>query len=337
MHGAGNDFVVFDTNEIKRLSDIEELKEKQKFTIEELSEISLEISNRKIGVGCDQVIIVTEPSDFEMNQYQMIIFNCDGTQATMCGNGIRCFSKFIIDKNIKPSSSSKISDKQEQKEQIIETLAGQKKTYPIYDHPDNKPSMTMMIKVNMGSPLILKTRENVKEIPIENQLILTSTESYLFRKTIVLENKQTLECILVSNGNPHCVIFLDDNIEKGYLPEDTKLDTMVIEDIAKLLQSNSLFFDSANIEFVQKRLNQKNELDARVYERGAGETLACGTGACAVASASILVNKCNPNSPVKVHMPGGTLHMEWENPNNQSSIIYKTGPATTVFSSIFQF
>ncbi|GAM20314.1 hypothetical protein SAMD00019534_034890, partial [Acytostelium subglobosum LB1] len=357
MHGAGNDFVLFKRNG-KHHNDYGH----EPLSLDELSYISKSIANRKLGVGCDQVIIVTDaPSP--KSDYEMLIYNQDGSVATMCGNGVRCFSKYITDNRI-PSvymmdGGNNVDEVYEERMfQRVHTLAGIIITYPL---AQSTYGLTKLIKVNMGSPLVLKTnappslaslsspepptttttKEDNRVIltPITGQMYYSKTINVLGMATTTCTSSSTsssaaitlFQCILVSMGNPHCVVFLEDNIKLGSLPTDTSLDTLDIADIGKKIEADPIFIDSCNVEFVTVCTNHLiRKVRARVWERGTGETLACGTGACAVAVASILTGKCQVDETVSINMPGGELLIDW---NQQEGKVYKTGPATTVFTS----
>ncbi|EGC32655.1 hypothetical protein DICPUDRAFT_155352 [Dictyostelium purpureum] len=334
MHGAGNDFVCFETNKVERINSFD----KSEISLKELKDISLILADRKYGVGCDQLIICNNNPKVEKSaHYEMIVINSDGQQATMCGNGVRCFSKFVIDNKIESKSLNGTPKKDEttsEIEQKVETLAGLIITYPqIYHHLNTRN--VMMVKVNMGNALVLKTnkwKESYGTVLNNKQSIDKS--AYLETVELNLPNCKQLECVLVSMGNPHCIVFLQRNIELGYLNKEecSNLKTMKIEDIAVALQKHPLFTDSCNVEFVYQSNENKlsNTVISRVYERGAGETLACGTGASAVAVASILMGHCDSEKEVTCSMPGGDLLIQWGSGNKN---VFKTGPACTVFSS----
>ncbi|KAN0038728.1 hypothetical protein ACTA71_000914 [Dictyostelium dimigraforme] len=331
MHGAGNDFIVFETNKVKRLDGTE-----NEITLKELQEITLKLSHRKLGVGFDQAIIINnDPKVLKSAHYEMIVINSDGEQATMCGNGVRCFSKYIIDNCIESKSLNGTPKEEENGdiEQKIETLAGLVITYPKILHHLNQYNL-MMIKVNMNNALVLKTNQ-FKDEEFENVLNkgVTDEKAYIYTiNDLSLPQCNQLECVLVSMGNPHCVIFLERNIELGNLSEDTSnLSTMKIDEIAIKLQKLPLFKDGCNVEFVStKHSKTTNRVISRVFERGTGETLACGTGACGVAVASILMSHCDKDKEVTVSMPGGDLLIQW---SNETGEVFKTGPACTVFNS----
>ncbi|EAL72365.1 hypothetical protein DDB_G0270030 [Dictyostelium discoideum AX4] len=334
MHGAGNDFVVFEKNKVERLNG-----DKSTVTFEEIVGFTTKIAHRKLGIGFDQLIVIDDNPIDKNAAYGMDVINCDGNIEVMCGNGVRCFSKYIVDnkvlsKNLKEQLNF---DGDDDIEQIIETKSGIVKTYPLLKHHlNNKDNDVIMVKVNMGTP---KVSRFINEIDRHIPKVLTNQspiESYMYTIDIGLPYCSKLECVYVTVGGNQCVVFIDRNIELGYLDssygDHTKFSTIDFKEISDIIQSNVNGFDDIpNVEFVIQSPQDKleNKVISRVVERGNGETLACGTGACGVAISSILKGYCNENTEITVEMPGGKLLIQW-NPNNE---IFKTGPATSVFKS----
>lgn len=267
MHGLGNDYVYMDAINQK---------------IENRSELAKFVSDRHFGIGSDGLILIcpSEKADFRMQ-----MFNQDGSEAEMCGNGIRCVGKFVYDKGLT------------NKETItVETLAGIKTLVMTA-----KNGKIETARVDMGEPIL--EPEKIPVISNENPV-----------KNLRLEEEErnfTFTC--VSMGNPHAVTFIEEDVNKF--------------DICKYgakLEVNKAFPKKANIEFIN--VIDDKTLKMRVWERGAGETLACGTGACAVTVAAILNGYTERT--VTVHLLGGDLKIEWSKNDNH---VYMTGPATTVF------
>ena len=267
MHGLGNDYVYMDAINQK---------------IENRSELAKFVSDRHFGIGSDGLILIcpSEKADFRMQ-----MFNQDGSEAEMCGNGIRCVGKFVYDKGLT------------KKETItVETLAGIKTLVMTA-----KNGKIETARVDMGEPIL-----EPEKIPV------ISNENPVKNLKLEVENKDfTFTC--VSMGNPHAVTFIKEDVNKF--------------DICKYgakLEVNKAFPKKANIEFIN--VIDDKTLKMRVWERGAGETLACGTGACAVTVSAILNGYTK--RAITVHLLGGDLKIEW---NKNDNHVYMTGPATTVF------
>lgn len=268
MHGCGNDYIYVDGSR-------EQIEEAKK------PEIVKRLSDRHFGIGGDGVIFInpSQEADFEMEMYNM-----DGSRAEMCGNGIRCVAKFVYDKGL--TNQTKIS--------IIS--CGKIKYLELFV-TDGKVST---VKVNMGAPVL-----QAQEIPV-----LADTQEVIAQRIEVEDTVYEMTC--VSMGNPHAVIFVD---EVSSLP---------IEQIGPLFENHVRFPKRTNTEFV--RILDKDTVEMRVWERGTGETLACGTGACAVAVAGVLNGLTNEKVTVK--LLGGILEIEWDRKEN---LVFMTGPAATVF------
>lgn len=267
MHGLGNDYVYIDCTNGQEIEDI--------------STLAQFVSNRHFGIGSDGLILICESN---VADFKMRMFNYDGSEAEMCGNGIRCVGKFVYDKGLT------------NKETItVETLAGIKKL-----KFNIKEGKVQTVEVDMGEPIL-----EAKNIPV------VSSKSPVKNLKIQLDDKEFI-FTCVSMGNPHAITIVDD------------VKNFDIEKYGPILEIDSHFPKRANIEFIE--LVDKNNIKMRVWERGAGETLACGTGACASVVA------CNLNDYIEneadVELLGGTLNIKWNKENNH---IYMTGTATTVF------
>ncbi len=272
MHGLGNDFVVVDGF-------------REKLAEEALPDIAKSLCDRHFGIGSDGLILVL-PS--RVANVRMRMFNPDGSEAEMCGNGIRCFGKFVYDRGINRDNPL-----------TVETLAGIKTIKLTVEE-----GKVVSARVDMGKP-----RFSRSEIPMAPTS--SGSADKVIGETIKVDGKK-FEVTCVSMGNPHCVIFEDD------------VDTFPVEKIGPLVENHRLFPQRTNVEFVQV-LNTK-EIKVRVWERGAGITPACGTGACASAVASNLNGKTGRK--VTVHLPGGDLFIEWLGNDHVSM----TGPAVEVFT-----
>ncbi len=266
MEGLGNDYVYINC-----------FKEH----VKNPGELAVKISDRHFGVGGDGMILIkpSEKADFTMDMY-----NADGTQAEMCGNGIRCVGKYVYDYGLTDKTS--IS---------VETLAGIK--YLDLKVENGKVSM---VTVDMGSPIM-----NAADVPVK------SDKGQVVNERITVDGVDYyMTC--VSMGNPHAVMFVDDT------------DSFPLEKTGPLFENNPVFPNRVNAEFVQ--VLDRKTVKMRVWERGTGETLACGTGSCATAVACVLNNKTDNELTVK--LLGGDLIIRYDRENNK---IYMTGPARVVF------
>ncbi len=266
MHGLGNDYVYVDA-----ISQ----------DINEPSSLAQFVSNRNFGVGSDGLILICKS---DIADFKMRMFNSDGSEAEMCGNGIRCVGKFVYDKGLTNKT-----------EVAIETLAGIK-----YLQLNVKDGKVETARVDMGEPIF-----EPEEIPV------VSSEKPVKNLHTVSQGKEfTMTC--VSMGNPHAITVVDD------------VKQFDVEKYGSVLEVDKAFPKRINVEFAE--IVDKDKIKMRVWERGAGETLACGTGACATAVA------CNingyTNREVTVELLGGNLKIEW---NKEDNHVYMTGPATTVF------
>ncbi|MBI2580945.1 diaminopimelate epimerase [Candidatus Woesearchaeota archaeon] len=279
MHGLGNDYVVFD------LFGGDSRKAFDKLSESELKSFAKRICDRHFGIGADGILLAL-PSKRKGYDGVMRIVNADGSEAEMCGNGIRCIAKLLIDKGY---------CKNRRRELKIDTLSGIKKI----------AATDGMFRVDMGSPRLLR-----KEIPMNGKATAIAVN-----EPLQLKYKQT-KITAVSMGNPHAVVFADDaNID---------IDAFDIEEMGKEIENHRVFPRRTNVEFV--RVLNKGEIELRVWERGVGETLACGTGSCAAVVACALNQKTGRK--VNVHLTGGDLIVEWAKDNH----VYMTGPAAYVFS-----
>ena len=268
MHGCGNDYIYVDG-------------QKEQIAPEEKPGVVRFLSDRHFGVGGDGVIFINPSSeaDFEMEMY-----NADGSRAEMCGNGIRCVAKYVYDKGLTD------------KEEFTIVSAGMRKQISL----TVKEGKAAAARVNMGRPELA-----VEKIPV------ISKEKQVIDEEILVEGKPyRMTC--VSMGNPHAVVFMED------------VKHMRIEEIGPSFENHPRFPKRINTEFV--RVIDRHNVEMRVWERGTGETLACGTGCCATAAACVLNGLTDRK--VTVHVPGGSLLIEW---NEKEDTIYMTGPAETVF------
>lgn len=277
MEGLGNDYVYVDCT---------------KQDIENASNLAKIISDRHFGVGSDGLILIksSKKADFRMQ-----MFNSDGTEAEMCGNGIRCVGKFVYDKGLTDKTTLK-----------IETLAGIKVL-----NLNVEGGKVKTVKVDMGEPIL-----DYKLIPAKDGKVYKSKDGIKFYKVNIDIEGNLKELTCISMGNPHGVDFAN-NVEK-----------LKVEKYGPIIEVDNHFPNKVNVEFIE--ILDKHNIKMRVWERGAGETLACGTGACASVVASFLNGYTERN--VTVELLGGKLEIEW---NKEDNHVYMTGPAKTVFEGEF--
>jgi diaminopimelate epimerase len=271
MHGAGNDFVVFDG---------------VRQTVALTPERVRRIADRRFGVGCDQVLVVEKPRDASAD-FRYRIFNADGGEVEQCGNGARCFARFV--------HAQGLSDKTELR---VETMKGIIRPRIEADG---------RVTVDMGAPVF-----DPERIPFRGAGG-ASTAGRVFSLDL---GDASVDAAALSMGNPHAVLCVAD------------IDTAPVARIGPRVAAHALFPQRVNVGFMQTV--DPHTIRLRVFERGAGETLACGTGACAAAVAGILgVSGHRLESPVRVETRGGTLSIAWSGGRES---VFLTGPAVTVFS-----
>lgn len=267
MEGCGNDYVYVNGFTTK---------------IENPGKVSEIVSDRHFGIGSDGLIIIN-PSD--VADFKMSMYNADGSEGKMCGNGIRCVAKYVYD--------NKMTDKTTI---TVETLSGIKTL--VLNVEEGK---VKTVRVNMGKPVIFP-----KDIPV------ISEKQKIVDEPIIVDGKQ-YQITCVSMGNPHAVTFIDDT------------DSLEIEKIGPKFENHQMFPDRINTEFIQ--IVDRNTIKMRVWERGSGETLACGTGACASVVACVLNGLTEDKVTVK--LLGGDLTIEYD---REEDTVYMTGPAKIAFT-----
>ena len=266
MHGCGNDYVYVN-------GFTEKVADKPKAVVA--------LSDRHFGIGSDGVIFInpSQQADFEMEMY-----NADGTRAEMCGNGIRCVGKYVYDHGMTDKTSI-----------TVESFGKVK-----YLDLTVENGKVVKVKVNMGKPEL-----TAKDVPV-----ISVHEQVIDEEIIVKGKSYRMTC--VSMGNPHAVVFMDD------------VEHLAIEEIGPYFENHERFPNRTNTEFVQ--IIDDSHVKMRVWERGTGETLACGTGCCATAVACVLNHLTGAH--VTVQVLGGEIEIYWDQKEN---LVYMTGPAVTVF------
>ena len=284
MHGIGNDYVYVDCT---------------KETVEDPSDVAVRVSDRHFGIGSDGLILI-KPSDIA--DFEMDMYNADGSRGKMCGNGIRCVGKYVYDHGLTDKKTVRIATGSGVKILTLETENGKVKS----------------VRVDMGEAIL---EPEMIPVRISEKVIASSrpqAEGICGRTAVnvplrVLGHTYKVTC--VSMGNPHCIVFMDS-------PED--VESLQIENIGPHFEHHEAFPDRVNTEFAA--MQGEHEIRMRVWERGSGETWACGTGACATAVAAILNGY--GQSPVRLHLNGGDLLIEWDRETNH---VFMTGPAEEVF------
>ena len=278
MHGAGNDFIV--------LNGIDQ----------DLSNITREqwqaLAHRQFGIGADQILLVEKPTRHDAD-FRYRIINADGGEVEQCGNGSRCFVRFVLDQGL--------SNKNPLRVEVAHTVLTLK------SHPDGQ------VEVNMGAPIFEHS-----QIPFNPSGLASMQEFHETLYALPLNHPATHESFVgvLSMGNPHAVQVVADVASAPVLEEGREI------------EKHAAFPKRVNVGYMQ--IMSRNEIALRVYERGAGETLACGTGACAAVVSGI--RRGLLDSPVKVHTRGGELQITWDGiANNVAKPVIMTGPAVTVF------
>lgn len=270
MEGLGNDFIILDDRD-------EKIEQYEHYPV-----LAKKLCSRHFGIGADGIILILESLDHDI---KFRIYNSDGSQAQMCGNGIRCFAKYLYENKMIL-----------QKKIRVDTKAGTVVPEVITDDKDKVSS----VRVDMGEPVLF-----CRDIPFEN------TNEKAIEERLMVGDKE-YHITAVSMGNPHAVVFVDD-VEK-----------VDIKRIGPSIENHERFPEKTNVEFIE--VINTGELKMKVWERGAGITLACGTGACAAIVAAHLTGRAQENAIV--HLDGGDLDIHW---NKETNHIFKTGPATLVF------
>ena len=271
MHGCGNCYLYFNCFEQQ---------------IDDPAALAVELSDIHFGVGSDGIILIC-PSD--KADARMRMFNADGSEGKMCGNGIRCVGKYLYEHGLVGGRT----------EITVDTLSGVKTLRRTGENGE-----VTGVRVNMGAPILAPA-----------QIPARFDESPAVRVPLIIDEK-LYRVTAVSMGNPHCVTFLKEDV-----------DSLDLEKLGPKFEHHPAFPERVNTEFLN--VVGENELKMRVWERGSGETWACGTGACASAVASVLCGLCDRSKPILLHLRGGDLTIEYA-----EDAVYMTGPAANVFEGV---
>ena len=274
MQGCGNDYVYVDCTQDN---------------LPDAGALAVKLSDRHFGIGSDGLILIKKgrTADFEMEMY-----NADGSRSQMCGNGIRCVAKFVFDKGLTGK-----------RDFTIESMGAVKYISITSGNPGDK---VCCVRVDMGKPIL-----QAAKIPVK----LNTTDKVIMHPLNIDSNEYKITC--VSMGNPHAVVFID------RLPAE-----FPVCELGPHFENNAFFPERTNTEFAFVKDHQT--IYMRVWERGTGETLACGTGTCATVVAAILNGLVDADKKITVHLVGGDLEIEWS--GHEEDSVFMTGPATTVFT-----
>lgn len=298
MQGCGNDYVYIDGG-------------KELIPSEKKADLARFVSNRNFGIGSDGLIFINPVADPDID-FEMEMYNADGSRSEMCGNGIRCVAKYVYDHHLTDRT-------------VLTIVSAGKKKY--IDITLGEDGLAKTVKVDMGAPILSAPQVPVKLPGTENDPAKGNSDpagipsdACIDEPITVLGRKWHMTC--VSMGNPHAVVFL---------PEDMDLASFDIETFGPHFENHEYFPNRVNTEFV--KIDDRNNVHMRVWERGTGETLACGTGCCATAVACIL-NGLTDNE-ITVHVLGGDIKCSWD--GTASSPVIMEGPAVTVFEGVLEW
>ena len=279
MQGIGNDFVVVDARA---------WPERERWPARAIA-----LCDRRTGIGGDGLLVVGSSS---LADVRMRMFNADGSEAEMCGNGVRCVAKYAFDHGLTKNNPM-----------TVETGRGVL-TLSLHTGKDGK---VRRVTVDMGTPIL-----DLAEIPVDRDKVVQGGREHEYRLSIAQGN-ELLDATFVSMGNPHAVFYTPD------------VATLALELIGPVIERHKAFPRRINAHWVH--VHNRGEVTMRTWERGSGITLACGTGACAVCVAGVLTGRTGRK--LLAHLPGGDLTLEWRESDNH---VYMTGPATEVFSGEWQ-
>ena len=279
MQGCGNDYVYVDCT--------------QGFTIADEAVAAQKVSDRHFGIGSDGLILIKKGTKAD---FEMVMYNADGSRSQMCGNGIRCVGKYVYDAGYTAGREFTVESMGAVKHlKVIKGERGEKETW---------------LSVDMGAPIL-----EAGKIPVKVFTVPEPVEGRVIMHPLTVDGKE-YKITCVSMGNPHAVVFID-----------KKPAEFPVCELGPYFENNSFFPERTNTEFAF--VEDRRTIWMRVWERGTGETLACGTGTCATVVAAILNNLVDAGEKITVHLLGGDLQIEWS--GRQEDSVYMTGPAVTVF------
>ncbi|MBP5568211.1 MAG: diaminopimelate epimerase [Treponema sp.] len=287
MHGCGNDYIYFDCTK----NDFPGGAEGEK-------QAAIKLSDRHFGIGGDGIIIIKKG---KTAQFEMVMYNADGSRSQMCGNGIRCVGKFVYD-------TGYTKDFENPREFTVESMGAVKILTVVKGNPGDKETW---LTVDMGKPIL-----EAQKIPVKAEAIPGGEKNKVIMHPLTIQgNEYKITC--VSMGNPHAVVFINKK------PEDFD-----VCGVGPLFENNDFFPERTNTEFAY--VEDRHTIWMRVWERGTGETLACGTGTCATVVAAILNGFVDAGETITVHLLGGDLKIKWS--GHEEDSVFMTGPAENVFT-----
>jgi diaminopimelate epimerase len=286
MQGCGNDYIYFDCTSVDFPGGAQGERE-----------AAIKLSDRHFGIGGDGIIIIKkgQSADFEM-----VMYNADGSRSQMCGNGIRCVGKYVYDAGYTKG-----------REFTVESMGAVKYLKVIKGEPGDKETW---LSVDMGSPILQAEKIPVKTNGVP-ELVEGPAGRVIMHPLVVEGQEYKITC--VSMGNPHAVVFID-----------KKPAEFPVCELGPFFENNAFFPERTNTEFAY--VEDRRTIWMRVWERGTGETLACGTGTCATVVAAILNGFVDAGEKITVHLVGGDLQIEWS--GNEADSVFMTGPAKNVFT-----
>ena len=293
MHGCGNDYIYFDCT-----------KEEFPGGAEDEKQAAIKLSDRHFGIGGDGIIIIKRGTKAD---FEMVMYNADGSRSQMCGNGIRCVGKYVYD-----ALYTKGRGSADGREFTAESMGAVKVLTVVEGEPGDKVTK---LSVDMGKPIL-----EAEKIPVNTKLLSSAVVST--GSTTVIQHPLTIggveyKTTCVSMGNPHAVVFID-----------KKPAEFPVCEVGPLFENNEFFPERTNTEFAY--VEDRRTIWMRVWERGTGETLACGTGTCATVVAAILNGLVDAGEKITVHLLGGDLEIQWS--GNEADSVFMTGPAENVFT-----
>ena len=287
MHGCGNDYIYFDCTK----NDFPGGAEGEK-------QAAIKLSDRHFEIGGDGIIIIKKG---KTAQFEMVMYNADGSRSQMCGNGIRCVGKFVYD-------AGYTKDFENPREFTVESMGAVKILTVVKGNPGDKETW---LTVDMGKPIL-----EAQKIPVKAEAISGGEKNKVIMHPLAIQgNEYKITC--VSMGNPHAVVFINKK------PADFD-----VCGVGPLFENNDFFPERTNTEFAY--VEDRRTIWMRVWERGTGETLACGTGTCATVVAAILNGFVDAGETITVHLLGGDLKIKWS--GHEEDSVFMTGPAENVFT-----